>query len=197
MFSDDCETFGYETIYSSGECANAAAAVGRTVTWGPHGGYEDVVDGCSARFSYSNTHLFFNSEGVCDPNAAIGHWTYTGCKCADWMPCICRVPSGNGSCEDFPNPFKVQLSNGKFRFRTCDWVGGNTAANCELDGVKATCPSTCGTCSTCEDSPLKLRVYFGTSRRHKFCAWVAKKPTVRCDLAPAFKIGCKETCGQC
>ena len=103
----------------------------------------------------------------------------------------------NGSCQDFPNAFRVQLSNGKFRFRTCDWVGTNTSAHCELNGVKATCPSTCGTCSTCEDSPLKLRVYINTRRRHKFCAWVAKKSRVRCELAPAIKIGCKETCGQC
>ena len=89
---EDCETSGYESIYSVVECEIAAAAIGRTVTWGPHGGYLDVVDGCSARFSYSDTNLFFNTYGVCDPNAAVDHWTYTGCKCADWMPCLCRVP---------------------------------------------------------------------------------------------------------
>ena len=49
--SDSCETFGYKSIFTTDECSEAAAELGRTVTWGPYGGYKDVVDGCSARFS--------------------------------------------------------------------------------------------------------------------------------------------------
>ena len=90
VFSDRCETFGYESIYTKQECIDAATSIGRTIVWGPHGGYQDVVDGCSARSSYSQTQLFLNPKGVCDPSVGIGGWTYTGCKCASWMPCLCR-----------------------------------------------------------------------------------------------------------
>jgi hypothetical protein len=91
--SDNCESFDYETLTSSDECKSAAISLGRTVTWGPHGGYTDVVTGCSARFSTHNTNLFFNQPDICDPSSNMKGWTYTECKCTDWMPCLCRVPN--------------------------------------------------------------------------------------------------------
>ena len=81
-----------ETITSEDECRQAAEYVGRNVVWGPNGGYEDVITGCSARFASESTHLFFNMPGVCDPTVNLEQWTFTGCKCADWMPCLCRKP---------------------------------------------------------------------------------------------------------
>jgi hypothetical protein len=95
--SESCETFGYATITDKQDCIDAAIFVGRTITWGPHGGYNDVVTGCSARFSITNTNLFFQQPGICDPTANIDGWSYTGCKCADWMPCLCRVPMSTPS----------------------------------------------------------------------------------------------------
>lgn len=105
VISGTCETHGYKTLTSRDDCSKAAAKLGRTVTWGPHGGYKDVVTGCSARFSKSSTHLFYNNPGVCDAGASIGQWTFTGCKCADWMPCLCEAPAG--SCK----PKEVKKAN--------------------------------------------------------------------------------------
>ncbi len=91
--SNNCKAHGYETLTLADECQIAAKSLGRKVTWGPHGGYMDVVTGCSARFSIDNTHLFFNPVGICDPNHAVGQWTHTSCQCTNWMPCLCREPS--------------------------------------------------------------------------------------------------------
>ena len=91
--SESCEAHGYETVASSNECEEAAAQQGRIVTWGPHGGYIDVVTGCSARIIRSNTHLFFNNPGVCNPNDNKDRWTHTSCKCTTWMPCLCKAPA--------------------------------------------------------------------------------------------------------
>jgi ribosomal protein L35AE/L33A len=88
--SGTCEDHDYITIEDVDECREAAMALGKTIAWGPYGGYKDVIDGCSARFSDSSSHIFFNKRGTCDPNDAVGHWTYTGCKCSDWMPCFCK-----------------------------------------------------------------------------------------------------------
>ena len=88
--SESCEYNGLNTITDVNECKEAASVVGRTIVWGPYGGYEDVVDGCSARASKSSTQLFFNEIGRCDPSHRVGEWTHTGCKCTDWMPCLCK-----------------------------------------------------------------------------------------------------------
>lgn len=116
VFSERCETFGYESIYTKQECIDAATSLRRTIIWGPHGGYQDVVDGCSARGTYSQTQLFLNPKGVCDPSVGIGTWTYTGCKCASWMPCLCRnsdpriteAPSAVPTDVPSDNPIAVQ-----------------------------------------------------------------------------------------
>ncbi len=88
--SESCEHHGLTTITNVNECKKAAVAVGRRTVWGPHGGYEDVIDGCSARFDKASTNLFFNEVGTCDPNHRVGEWTFTGCKCTEWMPCLCK-----------------------------------------------------------------------------------------------------------
>jgi len=86
-----CESNGMLPIYDRDACIEAANSLEYQIEWGPHGGYEDVVDGCSIRF---DSHLFLNSqEGTCDPDVRVDHWTYTGCQCTDWMPCFCADPS--------------------------------------------------------------------------------------------------------
>jgi len=92
-----CEYHGLVTIEDKEECRQAAVSMGRTISWGPHGGYKDVVDGCSARSSVSSSHMFVNKMGTCDPNESIDGWTYTGCMCTDWMPCLCKV-ANNSTC---------------------------------------------------------------------------------------------------
>jgi hypothetical protein len=117
--SGTCESHGHKTLTSRDDCSKAAAQLGRTVTWGPHGGYQDVVTGCSARFSTSSTHLFFNNPDVCDPGASVGHWTYTGCECTSWMPCLCEASAGSCMPKEVTkaNPPKNRRKGPGFRIR--------------------------------------------------------------------------------
>lgn len=73
--SGSCEDSGYERIYDQSTCIEAAASFGYTITWGPHGGYSEVVNGCSVRYS---SQLFLNPPDKCDPTFNTDHWAYTG-----------------------------------------------------------------------------------------------------------------------
>jgi hypothetical protein len=84
--SGSCESHGFETLTDAEECTSAAAILGKTIDWGPYGGYRDVVTGCSLR---GGSGLFFNPEGTCDPTAMRDHWTFTACQCVEWQPCLC------------------------------------------------------------------------------------------------------------
>jgi len=86
VYSDNCSDHGYSDISDADKCSTAASSLGYDISWGPNGGYRDVVGGCSIRF---DTDLFFNAQGVCDPSESVDWWSYTECKCADWMPCFC------------------------------------------------------------------------------------------------------------
>eukprot|EP00594_Rhizosolenia_setigera_P017194 CAMPEP_0178962512 /NCGR_PEP_ID=MMETSP0789-20121207/14409_1 /TAXON_ID=3005 /ORGANISM="Rhizosolenia setigera, Strain CCMP 1694" /LENGTH=345 /DNA_ID=CAMNT_0020646677 /DNA_START=60 /DNA_END=1097 /DNA_ORIENTATION=+ len=82
-----CESNEMLSIYDRDACIEAANSLEYQIEWGPHGGYEDVVDGCSIRFG---AHLFLNSqEGTCNTDVNVGLWTYTGCQCTEGMPCFC------------------------------------------------------------------------------------------------------------
>lgn len=120
--SYSCEAHGFSTITNEDDCIEAATSLGRTITWGPHGGYEDVVDGCSARFSKSNTHLFFNSDGVCDPTHAVDHWTYTECSCTEDHPCLCSAPASKFVIQ---NDKRTWLGHENHRANKC---GGHLAS---------------------------------------------------------------------
>eukprot|EP00316_Scyphosphaera_apsteinii_P016217 CAMPEP_0119343292 /NCGR_PEP_ID=MMETSP1333-20130426/106367_1 /TAXON_ID=418940 /ORGANISM="Scyphosphaera apsteinii, Strain RCC1455" /LENGTH=385 /DNA_ID=CAMNT_0007355673 /DNA_START=249 /DNA_END=1407 /DNA_ORIENTATION=- len=84
--SGSCESKNLATITSKEMCSEGAAYLGLKISWGPHGGYDDVVDGCSVRFKM---HLFLNPQGTCEDKGDHGWWTYTGCKGTSWMPLIC------------------------------------------------------------------------------------------------------------
>jgi hypothetical protein len=86
VISGSCESHGFETLTDAEECTSAAAILGKTIDWGPYGGYRDVVTGCSLR---GGSGLFFNPEGTCDPTAMRDHWTFTACQCVEWQPCLC------------------------------------------------------------------------------------------------------------
>jgi len=85
--SGTCADYGYKTIYDSSKCKAAASSLGKIITWGPYGGYEDVVDGCSLR----GDGLFLNPVDICNSTFLIGFWTYTGCQCVDKQPCFCEI----------------------------------------------------------------------------------------------------------
>merc|ERR1719491_712087 len=68
---------GYENIYYSERCKAAAENLGFTITWGPYGGYVEVVNGCYVR---TGNQLFLNPPSTC---------TTTACKCTEEQPCCC------------------------------------------------------------------------------------------------------------
>jgi len=84
--SGNCVDHGYQPIYDNDKCVEAASSLGKTITWGPHGGYREVIDGCSLRRS----QLFLNPESKCEPDFNRGNWAHTGCLCMEKQPCLCE-----------------------------------------------------------------------------------------------------------
>lgn len=100
-------------------------------------------------------------------------------------------------CSDSPLRFRLTL-NGKNRFRRCSWVAKkNTANRCRISGVSETCPDTCGSCSSCVDSPHRFKLTLKGKLISRGCNWVAKKNTpTRCAASGVSEI-CRSTCGIC
>jgi hypothetical protein len=87
-----CADNGHAIITEHAECSQAAAAHSDKVTWGPNGGFADVVDGCSIRDA---TQLFDNAEKTCKPGISTPEWVpgangKATCTCTAWQPCFCR-----------------------------------------------------------------------------------------------------------
>jgi len=90
--SETCEYHGHQTLYDEAACKAAAAAVGINFIWGPYGGWDVVVDGCSARIQDSSAILLFlNPIDTCDVTVTedTDPWAAAGCKCIEWQPCMC------------------------------------------------------------------------------------------------------------
>jgi hypothetical protein len=81
-----CASNGYTRITDGDMCKAAAKAAGFTVTWGPHGGWGEVVDGCTMR---SSSDLFLNPPGTCSKSALLwGKPQY--CDCSNsYNKCLC------------------------------------------------------------------------------------------------------------
>ena len=88
--------------------------------------------------------------------------------------------------EDEEEELEVEVIEG------CDWVAQNATERCAYRGVSKSCPSTCGTCATCEDSRLEFMI----NGRSKRCWWVRKKKARRCLIAGVADT-CRKTCGTC
>eukprot|EP00798_Chlamydomonas_sp_ICE-L_P010547 gene10547-12198_t len=69
--SGECEDSWLSSIYDDDECRKALEATGYSIAWGPYGGYDDVVDGCSIRFG---DNAFRNDKGKCSVGAATPDW---------------------------------------------------------------------------------------------------------------------------
>ena len=93
VISEVCETHGHDTITLLQDCMKGATELGQSGFISSSSEHIDIVTGCSIRFSVSTgTTLFFNEPGNCDPTQNMDEYTYTGCECTVWMPCICRIP---------------------------------------------------------------------------------------------------------
>jgi len=97
------------------------------------------------------------------------------------------------TCSDTTLRFKVKV-NGKLRFKDCGWVR-RQKNHCNKRGVSAACPSACGTCSTCADSPLRFKVTRSDgSKANKKCGWAN---SLRCENFVGVPEICRKKCGLC
>ncbi len=101
------------------------------------------------------------------------------------------------TCTDSPLMFKIKQQGNKIT-RSCEWVmRKDTVSRCALPGVSEKCPSTCGTCVSCDDSNAWFAIEFPKMDFNRSCDWVARQDTaVRCKLKGVKDI-CKLTCGEC
>jgi len=86
MASGSCSSAGGETITEKSECSAAAKELGFGITWGPNGGYPDVVNGCSVR---GGNMLFLNSITDCKEGTIAG-----SCSCGSMNTCLCKREGG-------------------------------------------------------------------------------------------------------
>lgn len=131
--SGTCASNGYSAIFDKVECKQVAKKFGFKITWGPHGGYPDVVNGCSVRSDYQ---LFLNPKDKCNPNSHVTHWTYTSCKCTDWMPCLCKNKSGKtigNDCKDKNKYCSNWSDQGFCKGYYQVYMTANCAKSCNVD----------------------------------------------------------------
>jgi hypothetical protein len=85
-----CQSNGLDPIYDKNGCSAAALALGYRITWGPHGGYPDVVSGCSVRKGM----LFLEGDdGSCKEGNIKG-----SCSCSRYPnTCLCKSRAGTSS----------------------------------------------------------------------------------------------------
>lgn len=106
-------------------------------------------------------------------------------------------PVTSPTCNDTSLRIRFRLSTGKWTRQTCQYVAQDPSNRCKLNGVSKACPSTCGTCGTCVDTPLRYRVSLNNRWRWKVCKWVRRaKRNARCKI-PGVADTCRQTCGTC
>ncbi len=110
-------------------------------------------------------------------------------------------PSASVSlCTDSPYKLRIKLGDGSWTKQKCSWVAMKPSDRCNLAGVSKACPSTCGACSTCADTPLKFNmptIVDGERKmKLKLCNWVKKKRNNRCKNS-GVAATCRQTCRSC
>jgi hypothetical protein len=86
--------------------------------------------------------------------------------------------------------FKPEKENKK-KFRSCETID---RSDCSTVGIADSCPSICGACNLCEDSPFKFKV---KGRKRKWdCNFVKKNAEKRC-TKPGVMHLCRRTCNVC
>ena len=105
--------------------------------------------------------------------------------------------STTSSCGDSTLRFKLTWNSKKIT-RGCDWVANKaTVQRCAVDGVSAMCSDTCGTCSTCADSNVRMKFTWNDKKITRDCGWVANKATLQRCAVDGIANSCRATCGQC
>jgi hypothetical protein len=107
------------------------------------------------------------------------------------------LPLPSVSCVDSTLKFRVVVNdNGKRSWKNCNWVK-KQPTRCERTGVESLCPSTCGSCDTCVNAKLKLKIIDSNEKVFKKkCGWVKKKKNLRCQLQGVSDT-CRIICDNC
>lgn len=152
--------------------------------------------------------IFLNTQGQCDPESNVDGWSYTSCFCADWHPCICRIPEQDVTSTDLPtsppvennncndSPFRFRLKkNGRNIARDCTWVRNRDTINrCSIEGVPSMCPSTCNKSCNCVDGTKRFRFPWKGKMVSRDCTWVGNKQTRQRCAVPGMSDTCSSTC---
>lgn len=164
-----------------------------------HGGFTDSIgpngiSGGGFTSAHPNTKAYKNGN-IINTDVTISNISSAGSTMTFAITIGGTPPS---SCSDTTLKFKVIKNDGAKITRDCVWVSNNSGNRCSFDGVSATCPNTCGTCNTCQDSPLRLKITKNDgSTIMRDCAWVSNKNTQgRCALDGVAEA-CRSTCEQC
>ena len=111
-------------------------------------------------------------------------------------PTVPPTPSPS-ACSDSSLRLKIP-KDGTIITRSCEWVARtDTSARCNLIGVSAACPVTCGSCDTCADPELRFKFTYNNMYIARSCEYVGRienKISGRC--AASHNI-CRQTCGMC
>ena len=103
------------------------------------------------------------------------------------------------ACSDSPLRLKIFKEGAtKPISRSCEWVERkNTAERCNLTGVSAACPFTCGSCGTCADPELRFKFRYNNKDITRSCEFVGRIESEISDRCAASQNICRETCGTC
>ena len=113
------------------------------------------------------------------------------------MPSVVPSMQSSDYCKDSTLRLKIPWNGGRVT-RSCAWVANKqTTIRCNVEGVAQACRKTCGTCSICADSTLRLRIPWNGKNIARYCTWVANKQTImRCNV-DGVADACSQTCGVC
>lgn len=139
-------------------------------------------------------------------NPTTNHWTQVFAKplfSDSGEECVVFPPT----CIDGELKMKIEVKETKVKRKRCKWIKpDNKEKRCTGNeekgfvGLSSACPSTCGTCDTCEDTALEHR--FMVKRQDGFkvgwktCEWAYKDPETNCAF-PGVSSMCRLTCGTC
>ena len=109
----------------------------------------------------------------------------------------CEAPPTPPACSDSPLRLKIP-KDGSIITRSCEWVARvDTATRCNLPGVSAACPVTCGSCDTCADPELRFKFTYNNNNIARSCEFVGRVESKIGGRCAASQNICRLTCGTC
>ena len=144
--------------------------------------------------------LYFTLLIVCN------HFTFQKAPNSTSSPTAAPIESSTSSptatpvksiCNDSRLTFQVTNRRGNTRNRTCTWVSEKKGRRCAKKRFRLSCPSTCNSCGTCEDSMLSFKVMKPNGNEIiRRCNWAKKNTDIKCAF-DGVSDTCRSTCKIC